>query len=149
MTDIKPFLRKFDLFNGLNDEQIGRVAAICHEVTYQAGETILEKNSPSDESYLIRSGAVEVILSPEDSESGTDFTQVTLGQGQTFGEMALLDRGARSATVRCAANNSQFYTFNRDEFLRLCEEDTHIGYIVMRNMAVDISFKLRHRQFLV
>jgi hypothetical protein len=29
------------------------------------------------------------------------------------------------------------------------EEDTGIGYIVMRNMAADLSFKLRHRQYLI
>jgi hypothetical protein len=27
----------------------------------------------------------------------------------------------------------------------LCERDTHIGYVVMRNLAADISFKLRHQ----
>ena len=34
---------------------------------------------------------------------------------------------------------------DRDAFTRLCNEDKAIGYIVMRNMAVDLSFKLRHR----
>ena len=31
------------------------------------------------------------------------------------------------------------------DFTALCERDTHIGYVVMRNMAADLSFKLRHR----
>jgi CRP/FNR family cyclic AMP-dependent transcriptional regulator len=148
MIDTTSFLKKFDLFNGLDDVQLERVAAICQGVTYQAGETVLEKNSPSNEFYLIKSGAVEVIFS-EDPEGESRLPQVILGQGQPFGEMALLDRGPRSATVRCAADDSEFYLYDRDEFLSLCEEDTGIGYIVMRNMAADLSFKLRHRQYLI
>jgi hypothetical protein len=33
----------------------------------------------------------------------------------------------------------------RDDFIQLCEQDTDIGYKVMRNLAADMSFKLRHR----
>jgi CRP-like cAMP-binding protein len=53
--------------------------------------------------------------------------------------------GPRSATVRCSADASQLYVLRRNDFIRLCEQDTDIGYKVMRNLAADLSFKLRHR----
>ena len=60
------------------------------------------------------------------------------------GAVGLLDRGLRSATVNAKADNTALYAISRDDFVKLCEQDTRIGYIVMRNVAADLSFKLRH-----
>jgi CRP-like cAMP-binding protein len=70
-----------------------------------------------------------------------------LGQGQTFGEMGLVDRGARSATVR-AGTDTEVYAINCHDFLNLCHENTHLGFLVMRNIAADLSFKLRYRNLI-
>jgi CRP/FNR family cyclic AMP-dependent transcriptional regulator len=143
--DMRQFLKRFDLFNGLNGVQLRRIAGLCREASYQAGETILQQDSVTGEVYLIKEGSVEVIF-PQ-SVPGADSRAVSpliLGQGQMFGEIALLDRGPRSATVRCATDGTQLYLFDREDFLRLCEEDTSIGYIVMRNIAADLCFKIRH-----
>jgi CRP-like cAMP-binding protein len=59
--------------------------------------------------------------------------------------MSLIDSGLRSATVRCTSDGSELYVIRRDDFVELCEQDTDIGYIVMRNLAAELSFKLRHR----
>jgi CRP-like cAMP-binding protein len=59
--------------------------------------------------------------------------------------MALLDRGPRSATVRALTDGALLQGLRREAFLQLCQTDTHLGYIVMRNMAADLAFKLRHR----
>jgi CRP-like cAMP-binding protein len=70
---------------------------------------------------------------------------VNLGRGQIFGEMALVDHGPRSATVRAVTNGTILQAIRRQEFNRLCEANHHLGFIVMRNMASDLSFKVRHR----
>jgi CRP-like cAMP-binding protein len=72
-----------------------------------------------------------------------------LGQGQIFGEMALVDRGARSATVHCVEDGTVLYVIPRQAFWALCDGNHHIGYVVMRNIAADLSFKLRHRNLQV
>ena len=60
-------------------------------------------------------------------------------------EMALVDQGPRSATVRAISDSTIVLTIDRQAFMDLCEANHHLGYIVMRNMAADLSFKLRHR----
>jgi len=61
--------------------------------------------------------------------------------------MALIDETTRSATVIAAQENTKVYTIPRDEFTRLCTTQTDIGYLMMRNIAQDLSFKLRHQDF--
>ncbi len=70
---------------------------------------------------------------------------VHLGPGQIVGEMSLVDRGPRSATVRALTDGTLLYALGRQAFLDLCQANHHLGYVVMRNMAADLSFKLRHR----
>ncbi|MEP6988793.1 MAG: cyclic nucleotide-binding domain-containing protein, partial [Chloroflexota bacterium] len=60
-------------------------------------------------------------------------------------EMALLDQGSRSASVLAIEEQTELYVIDADAFVNLCQQDTAIGYIMMRNMALDLSFKLRHK----
>ena len=142
-------LRRVEILSGLTDEQLARVASICRVVTYRDQDHIVHEGDPSDDMYVIHQGSVEIVLSKtrdtaEALSAAGPQAIVALGQGQVFGEMALIDRGPRSATVRCTTDDAQLYQIRRDDFERLCEQDTGIGYKVMRNIAADLSFKLRH-----
>jgi len=142
-------LQRSELFAGLQPEQIEQIAALSQDVVCQTGDIIIKENDPSDEMYVIRDGMVEVLVSHGVVTDVPGLPQLTplvrLGQGQFFGEMALVDRGARSATVRCVQNDTVLTLIPRQAFWSLCESDHHIGYVVMRNIAADLSFKLRHR----
>ncbi len=143
-------LKRVELLIGLTDEQLVQVAAICQNKVYSAGDVIVRDREPSSEIYIIHSGSSEVDLSGSRITAETLAAPgpqaiISLGQGQIFGEMALIDMGLRSATVRCTADGTELLLIRRDDFIQLCEQDTDIGYKVMRNLAADLSFKLRHR----
>ncbi len=146
---VAELLRSSELFTGLTPEQIERVADLGREVIYDAGDVIIEEDEPTDELYIIHGGLVEVLVTsgaiPDVPGEPQLSPLVRLGQGQMFGEMALVDQGARSATVRCVQDRTTLYVIPRQEFWALCDQDHHIGYVVMRNIAADLSFKLRHR----
>jgi CRP-like cAMP-binding protein len=143
-------LRRVEILSGLTDEQLARVASICQVVTFERQDNIVQEGDPSNDMYVIHRGSVEIVLSrnrvtAESLSTPGPQAIVSLGQGQVFGEMALIDQGPRSATVRCTTDGAQLYQIQRDAFASLCEQDTDIGYKVMRNIAADLSFKLRHR----
>lgn len=143
-------LKRVEIMNELTDEQLAQVAAVCCERVFQAGEVIVRHCEPTDELYIIESGSAEVDLSGNGGPTGSRIpagpqARIALGRGQIFGEMALVDTGLRSATVRCSSNGTRVLMIRRHDLIGLCERDTDIGYRVMRNLAADISFKLRHR----
>jgi CRP-like cAMP-binding protein len=139
--DLVAGLRRVELFAGLNDEELAEVARICEEKTYKADEHITGQGDPGEVLFIILEGQVEVIRA---SEQGSKIV-VHLGQGQVIGEMALVDLGPRSATIRVISEDANLQAIHHQKFLELCEERHHLGYIVMRNLAADLSFKLRHQ----
>lgn len=150
MSEKEEFLRTLDMFNGLSDEELSSVAALCTGSSYKAGDIILNIKDPTENFYLIRSGTVQIITNPDilvTKPELVDSVMVNLGRGQSFGEMGLVDRGARSATVR-AASDTEVYAINCNQFLELCHKDTYLGFLVMRNIAADLSFKLRYRNLI-
>ena len=150
---VTKYFQHSELFSGLTPEQVEQIVALGREVTYEAGDVIIGEGDPSDEIYIICQGLVEVNVSKgaiPDVPGPPQLTSIAhLGQGQVFGEIALVDHGARSASVRCVQDDTVLYVIPRDGFWSLCDSDYHIGYVVMRNIAADLAFKLRHRNLQV
>jgi len=133
-------LKRAQIFVGLTQDELERVAALCQPKTFQPGETILSAGETTRELFIIGQGMVEVSL----STAGTSTPIVNLGAGQVVGEMTLVDRGARSATVKAVNEDTVLYAIPHQTFLELCERDNHIGFVVMRNLAAEMSLKLRY-----
>lgn len=149
MEELTQLLKRSDLFCDLVDEDIGCLIAVGHWETYNAGDTIIREGDPSDALYIVQKGMVEVIVPrgtvPDIPGPPEPQPVVRLGEGQMFGEMGLVDQGRRSATVRALVDGTTVFVLPRDAFLDLCDSRRALGYIVMRNIARDLSFKLRHR----
>ena len=134
-------LKRVQLFANLNENELEKLANICQERPFQAGELIIEQNTTGKEMYIVAEGSGEVFIQGIDNSRSL----VVLGKGQVIGEMALIDQGYRSASVRATSKGALLYSIESEDFYQLCAEDNHIGFVVMRNLAIDIAFKLRHR----
>jgi CRP-like cAMP-binding protein len=142
MAELNEILQNVEIFDGLEKAELEQVAQICRERKLHAGDYITTQGEAGDELFIVTQGFVEVLL----GEGATPTrVVVNLGAGQIIGEMALLDQGPRSASVRAVDEPTIVQVINRDNFDLLCRGNYHIGYIVMRNIAADLSFKLRHR----
>jgi CRP-like cAMP-binding protein len=140
--ELMELMKRIELFRGLDDGQLNRLASISQQATYQDDESILGLDNPGSSMFILGQGQVEI---QRRMDTGQVVPALYLGEGQVFGEMALLEGSTRSANVVAARDNTVVYRINRDDFLQLCQQDTGLGYLVMRNLAQDLSFKLRHR----
>ncbi|MCA9875880.1 MAG: cyclic nucleotide-binding domain-containing protein [Anaerolineales bacterium] len=134
-------LKRVQLFANLTPAELALLADICAPTEARPKELIIEQNTTGTGMYIVASGAVEVFISGLENARSL----VVLGPGQVIGEMALIDQGYRSASVKATGEGATLYLIERDQFYALCEQNYHIGFIVMRNLAIDIAFKLRHR----
>ena len=143
-------LKQTDIFYELTLSQLELVGALCQERRCKAGDIIFEENAASDELYIIAQGEVDIQVDPSLVGEGPlnpspgPVTIATLRRGQSFGEVALVDQGLRSASARCSANNTQLLVIPRDRLILLCDTYPQLGYRLMRNLAADLALKIRN-----
>lgn len=140
--ELKKLFRSLELFEGLTDSELEEIATICQPRRFKKGDLLAVEGEPGEDLFIITSGTVEVVL---ESHKASPKVVINLSTGQLVGEMSLVDRGARSATVRAIQDPTTVQAIRNRDFHNLCQRNTHIGYVVMYNMAADLSFKLRHR----
>lgn len=140
-------LRQADIFYELTQPQLELVASICTEMTYNLGDIIFEEQTKGSEMYIIASGEVEIQINPSliDKTVISDAQTISvLRRGQSFGEIALVDEGMRSARARCAQPNTHLIIIPREQLMYLCGTYPQMGYRLMRNLAADLAMKIRN-----
>jgi CRP/FNR family cyclic AMP-dependent transcriptional regulator len=98
---------------------------------------------------VIAQGEVDILLDPAlvggpSTDKQKETRIVTLRRGQSFGEIALVDEGLRSATARAAQKDTHLLLIPRDKIIMLCETYPQLGYRLMNNLAVDLAMKIRN-----
>jgi CRP/FNR family transcriptional regulator, cyclic AMP receptor protein len=89
-------LANIPLFNSLSRKELTLLAKLCDEITVPAGKVLMKQGTVGYECFVIVEGSALV------ERDGRGIT--TLGPGSYFGELALLDKGPRSATVTAATD---------------------------------------------
>ncbi|HEX5223820.1 MAG TPA: cyclic nucleotide-binding domain-containing protein [Solirubrobacteraceae bacterium] len=84
-------LRQVPLFADLDEDELAQVASAFKERRFAAEETIIQQGSGAAAFFVISSGEARVLVDGQERR--------TLGPGDHFGEMALIDAGTRTATV--------------------------------------------------
>lgn len=140
-------LKQADIFYELSNTQLELIGSVCQEKVFNKGDVIFEENSPGNELYVIASGEVEIQVDPaivgREAETGSA-TIATLRRGQSFGEVALVDEGLRSARALCGQADTHVLIIPRDKLMLLCDTYPNLGYRLMRNLAADLAMKIRN-----
>jgi CRP-like cAMP-binding protein len=145
MSGVVNFLKQSDIFYQFTPAQLEMVGNLCEETVFQAGELIFQENSGSKELYVIVQGEVDIsIHRGTGGNGGKNETAVArLRRGQSFGEVALVDEGLRSASARAVQRDTRLLVIPRDKIIMLCETYPQLGYRLMYNLAADLAMKIR------
>jgi len=144
--DSTKVLKKVEIFSGLSLTQLESLARISEEKKYRRGETVFTERSTGDEVYIIKKGKVCVELGLKGKPNTATIQRLSVGQ--IFGELALVDKRSRSATVVCE-NDCEIITIDRDKLDELFERDTRLGYIIMKNLAQLLAERLRRTDLML
>jgi CRP-like cAMP-binding protein len=142
------FLKQCDIFYQFTPTQLELVANICQEATYQKDDLIFKENSDSKELYVIVQGEVDIVVDPSlvgTLEDGVENRVIaTMRRGQSFGEVALVDEGLRSASACASQKDTRLLIIPRDKLIMLCDTYPQLGYRLMYNLAADLAMKIRN-----
>lgn len=147
MAENLTFLKQSDIFYQFTQTQLELVANLCTEKTFQAGDIVFAENNSSKELYIIIQGEVNILVDPGivGTEGKTLKTIIaTLRRGQSFGEIALVDEGLRSASAEAKNKDTRLLAIPRDKLIMLCETYPQLGYRLMYNLAADLAMKIRN-----
>ena len=137
------FLRSHALFRGVVvEDDLLIVLAQMKQENVGAGETIVEEGESGDSLYLIVEGRVDILKEVPDTEERSQLKIATLRTGETFGEMAIIDRLERSATVK--ATEDTILLILSQEALAIIDATSSIVYTtILSNLAREVSRRLR------
>ena len=127
-------LDQVEIFDGLGPDDLATLEQSSSSQTYPKNTIVIQENEPADALYVIESGRVKVYCS---DKNGKEFIMNSLGAGDYFGELALLDDSARSASVR-TMEPCQFRVVKKEDFSRVLAENPGITQQLMGNLAARV-----------
>jgi SulP family sulfate permease len=131
---------EIELFKGRKAETLSALDQCMEKRSYKAGDKIFKRGDTGDELFLIRKGAVRVMLPISE---GVGHHLGTFGRGAFFGEMAFLDHNVRSADA-VAFSDTELYVLSRKAFDSVTEQHRKLGMVFMEGLASILSSRLRY-----
>jgi CRP/FNR family cyclic AMP-dependent transcriptional regulator len=126
------FLRNVPIFSDLEDKDLLKVVKLGTRQKYKKGNIVVLEQESGAALFVIISGKVKVVRMDED---GREVILSMFGPGEFFGEMALLDGLARSASV-VATVKSELFMIHRRDFLELLHEFPTVTISLLAELAM-------------
>lgn len=133
-------LKYFDLFKGLTDEELGKIAPLVNERSIDKGTICCKQGTDARELHLCRSGKLSIVF--HHFEAPTVYVKIhTAIGGEAFGWSALVEPYKYTASVVCEEKTLEYYLMQSDLF-KLFDKEPRIGYVFMKNLAAIIGSRV-------
>lgn len=133
-------LKNLSVFKGLTNAQLEVVRQHMHPMCFKKDDIVFKEGDPGDKIYFLLSGEVSVLASIVGN--GRSRRLATFGEGVFFGDMAILENKARSATVRADSDAEVLY-MTVDAFEHLVNNEPMLASRMLLGMTRELSYRLR------
>jgi CRP-like cAMP-binding protein len=137
--DLKAFLVATPFFGGLSDASLDLLVSMLVERRFDAGAAVVAEGQPGRSMFIVHSG--ELVVSKL-GDSGRAFRIASLGRGDFFGEMALIEMQNRSATV-VTESPTVLYELTAQNLYTYYKADIHAYVMVLQNINRELCRRLR------
>jgi len=125
------FLKKVNFFSSLSDKDIREIEIVCQKQFFEPGKIIFSEGTLGCHFYIILEGNVEIIKAYNNQDQDS---LVFLTQGQSFGELALIDNFPRSATA-VSRHSTVLLSISRDDFHTVVKGSAPISFSIMKSLS--------------
>jgi len=127
-------LQKYAFFGGLLEDQIETIIPLMQKETFVSGESIITEGKSNDKIFFLIEGHVEV--------RKKDITLSHFGEGETFGEMEVLDVMPAIASINARSQVTTMSISNK-ALREIYKMDIKTFSLIIMNLARDLSRRLR------
>ena len=140
-------LKEARIFEDCTTQELEDIATICERVSFTSGEYLFEANSPAEHLFLIIKGLLELHFNVTHYNAARKITFERVKQGEILGWSSALTQPRVYALSAIAVKDSELLKIRVNDIEKLCMENNHLGYVVMKNISETISKRfqvLRH-----
>jgi len=137
--NITDLMVKIPMFAGLNADELDIIKTHIELFEVEKGATLFEEGDQGDSVCFVVNGRLDVT---KRTITGEDFVLNTLARGQSVGELSIIDKRPRSATVR-AKTEATLFTLTRSNFEVIMKEHSEISIKILKGLSLLLSKKLR------
>jgi CRP/FNR family cyclic AMP-dependent transcriptional regulator len=138
--EIIDFFINIPLFERINAEEVKVVARHMNSIDLNKGDILFRESDKGNYVFFIQEGKLDVLKKSE--TSGENVKLATLGEGQSIGEMSIIDDFPRSATIQ-AKNHVRLYILSKSAFDMILNKHPKIGIKLLIGISRLLSKNLR------
>jgi uncharacterized membrane protein len=124
-------LRSVPLFASVGDEDALALAGLLKPRSLPRGALLFRQGDAGDAMYLVEAGRVRIFVTDED---GDEVTLAELARGDFFGEMALIEGKARTASAR-AVEDARLRSLSREDFLSFVRNNSDVALAMVKAIS--------------
>ncbi len=124
-------LGRTQLFSGLDEASLTRLAERSIERSYRKGQIVFHQGDPGESLFVVVEGLVKVFVT---SEEGDEMVLVTLASPEIFGELSLIDGGSRSASAQTLERTS-LLSLTRTTLVGIMRENPALSEALLHSLG--------------